>query len=158
MTLLPRSLFGRLVLLLVAVVALAVLTSVVLFRVERANLLDRQFSETKIVQLQAIRAALAGADGPRAQRDAARELSREYGVQHHPRGASARCAASRPAARCMQELAERLRERLGAETEVRIAPRRADAVRARRRGGRRRTGSASRFRRARPPTTFRRAR
>ena len=34
MRLLPRSLFGRLVLLLVAVVALAVLTSVVLFRLE----------------------------------------------------------------------------------------------------------------------------
>ena len=64
MRLFPRSLFGRLTLLLLAVVALAALASVVLFRVERTSLLNRQLSETKVVQLQAIRAALAAADDP----------------------------------------------------------------------------------------------
>ena len=59
MRVLPRSLFGRLVLLLVAVVALAVLTRILMFRMERSTLLNRQLSETRLVQLQAIRAALA---------------------------------------------------------------------------------------------------
>ena len=62
MTLLPRSLFGRLVLLLVAVVALAVLTSILMFRHDRAELLVRQFGDTKLAQLQALRAALESAD------------------------------------------------------------------------------------------------
>ena len=83
MRLLPRSLFGRLVLLLVAVVALAVLTSIVLFRLERVNLLNRQLSETKLVQLQAIRAALATAEGPNRSETLAR-LSGEYGVRIIP--------------------------------------------------------------------------
>src|ERR1700675_1189891 len=83
MRLLPRSLFGRLVLLLVAVVALAVLPSIVMFRLERANLLNRQLSETKLVQLQAIRAALETAEGPRRSEVLA-QLSGEYGVRIIP--------------------------------------------------------------------------
>lgn len=121
MTLLPRSLFGRLTLLLIAVVALAVLASVVLFRVERASLVNRQVSETKVVQLLAIRAALAGTDDPERS-ETLEELSREYGVTiqvEHDRPLRGQPAGGP----FMRELGERLREQLGPETEIRFAPR-----------------------------------
>ena len=90
MKLLPRSLFGRLALLLVAVVALTVLTSFVLFRQERSNLLNRQLSETKLAQLQAIRTALEGVDGPAA-------ASRWPSSTASTACASSRRASARPA-------------------------------------------------------------
>ena len=121
MKLLPRSLFGRLVLLLVAVVALAVLTSIVMFRLERVNLLNRQLSETKLVQLQAIRSALETAEGPRRSEILA-QLRSEYGVRIIPE-AERPMRGQPPDGPLMQDLAERLRERLGTETEIRFAPR-----------------------------------
>jgi len=42
-TIWPRSLFGRLVLLLIAVVAIAAVTTFVIFRQDRAALIARQF-------------------------------------------------------------------------------------------------------------------
>jgi two-component system, OmpR family, osmolarity sensor histidine kinase EnvZ len=58
MRLWPRSLFGRLALLLVGVLAIAIATTIVVFRQDRAALLLRSFGDTKIVQLQSLRAAL----------------------------------------------------------------------------------------------------
>ena len=110
MTLLPRSLFGRLVLLLVAVVALAAVITALLFRHDRAALLARQFSDTKIVQLQALRAALEGADGPERRETLAR-LGREYGVRIVPESERPDASASRRCGPRMRELEERLRER-----------------------------------------------
>ena len=49
MRLWPSSLFGRLALLLVGVLALAIATTIFLFRQDRAALLLQQFGETKIV-------------------------------------------------------------------------------------------------------------
>lgn len=121
MTLLPRSLFGRLVLLLVAAVALAVLASIVLFRGERAALLDRQLSETRLVQLQAIRAALAGTDDPERS-ETLEELSSSYGVEIYPDSSRPRRETSPPGP-LMADLAKRLREHLGPGTDVRFAPR-----------------------------------
>ncbi len=121
MKLLPRSLFGRLSMLLIAVVVLSVLTSIVLFRVDRENLLNRQLSETKLVQLQAIRSALSGADGPQ-RRETLERLSREYGVRIHPHSEMP-MMGQRSSGPMMQDLASRLRERLGPETEIRFAPR-----------------------------------
>ncbi|MFO1313428.1 MAG: ATP-binding protein [Burkholderiales bacterium] len=121
MTLLPRSLFGRLTLLLLAVVALAVVASVILFRVERSNLSSRQLSETRLAQLQAIRAALSASDDPERS-ETLEELSREYGVTIH----SEQDRPMRdppPGGPFMREFAERLRDRLGPETEIRFAPR-----------------------------------
>ena len=60
MRLWPSSLFGRLALLLVGVLALAIATTIFLFRQDRAALLLRHFGDTKIVQLQGVRAALEG--------------------------------------------------------------------------------------------------
>ena len=121
MTLLPRSLFGRLVLLLIAVVALAALTSIVMFRHDRAELLVRQFSDTKIAQLQALRAALESADGPN-RRETLQRLNREYQVRIVPE--DERPNVGQPALGPMfARIEERLREELGPETAVRVAPR-----------------------------------
>jgi two-component system osmolarity sensor histidine kinase EnvZ len=120
-TLLPRSLFGRLVLLLVIVVALAVLTSILTFRHDRAELLARQFGDTKIVQLKALRAALASAESPQ-RRDALAHLNQEYGVRIIPE--AERPIIGIPAVGPpFDGLEERLREALGPETEIRFAPR-----------------------------------
>jgi len=120
-TLWPRSLFGRLVLLLVAVVALAALTTVVLFHQDRAALLARQFGDTKIVQMRALREALTNVD-PARRRDTLARLAREYGVRIIPE--SERPVVGAPAlGPGMTELQERLKEALGEGTEVRLAPR-----------------------------------
>src|SRR5437773_12539319 len=58
----PRSLFGRLALLLLLVILISQATAIFLFRQDRAALLSRQFGDTKIVQLKALRAGLAAAD------------------------------------------------------------------------------------------------
>ncbi len=121
MTLLPRSLFGRLVLLLIAVVAVAVLTSILMFRHDRAELLVRQFSDTKLLQLQALRAALESADGPH-RRETLQRLNREYDVRIVPE--TERPNIGQPALGPMfSDLEERLRANLGPETEIRMAPR-----------------------------------
>jgi two-component system, OmpR family, osmolarity sensor histidine kinase EnvZ len=120
-TLPPRSLFGRLVLLLIAVVALAVLTSILMFRHDRAELLVRQFSDTKLAQLQALRAALESADGPH-RRETLQRLNREYDVRIIPE--AERPNIGQPALGPMfSDLEERLRGNLGPDTEIRVAPR-----------------------------------
>src|SRR4030095_14882748 len=82
-TLLPRSLFGRLALLLLAVVAVALAATILFFRQDRISLLARQFSDTKIVQLQAVRAALEANDTPE-RRGSLGRIGREYGVRIIP--------------------------------------------------------------------------
>jgi len=123
-TLWPRSLFGRIVLLLIAVVALAALATIVMFSRDRAALLAKQFGETKIVQIKALRAALEAEDGP-PRRETLRRLGAEYGVrivseQERPGFAA---FANRPVQPIVEELQERLRDGLGEGTEVRFAPR-----------------------------------
>jgi two-component system osmolarity sensor histidine kinase EnvZ len=117
----PRSLFGRLVLLLVIVVALVAVTTIVLFNRDRAALIARQFTDTKIVQLRAIRGALEQMDPPR-QREAIVRLAREHGVRIVPESQRPVIGARVPGPG-MADLQERLREALGEATEVRFAPR-----------------------------------
>lgn len=121
MKLLPQSLFGRLVVLLVAVVALVALTTFFLFNHDRAALLVRQFNDTKLVQMKALRASLEGADGPQRRETLAR-LGREYGVRIVPESERPTVGVM-PIGATLQGLQERLREGLGEGTEVRIAPR-----------------------------------
>jgi two-component system osmolarity sensor histidine kinase EnvZ len=116
----PRSLFGRLILLLVAVVGLVALTSFLLFNHDRAALVASQFNDTKLVQMKALRAALEGADGP-SRRETLARLGREYGVRIVPE--SERPTIGTPVGPAMLALQDRLSEGLGAQTEVRIAPR-----------------------------------
>jgi two-component system osmolarity sensor histidine kinase EnvZ len=119
MTLWPRSLFGRLILLLVAVVGLVALTTFLLFNRDRAALLASQFNDTKLVQMKALRAALETAD---ARRETIVRLEREYGVRIVPESERPTIGIA-PIGAAMQELQERLREGLGEGTEVRITPR-----------------------------------
>jgi two-component system osmolarity sensor histidine kinase EnvZ len=117
----PRSLFGRLVLLQVAVVALAALTTIVVFNRDRAALLAHQFNDTKVVQMKALRASLEGVDGP-FRREVLARLGREYGVRIISERERPTVGLT-PMGATMQGLEERLREELGNGTEVRIAPR-----------------------------------
>ena len=119
MTLWPRSLFGRLILLLVAVVGLVALTTFLLFNRDRAALLASQFNDTKLVQMKALRAALESAD---ARRETIARLEREYGVRIVPESERPTIGIA-PIGQALQDLQERLREGLGEGTEVRITPR-----------------------------------
>jgi two-component system osmolarity sensor histidine kinase EnvZ len=121
-TLWPRSLFGRLMLLLVAVVALVVLTTILLFNHDRAALIAQQFNDTKLVQMKALRASLDGADGA-FRREALARLDSEYGVEIIAQRERPRIGIA-PEGATLRDLEARLREGLGEGTEVRIAPRR----------------------------------
>jgi len=122
MTLVPRSLFGRLTLLLVAVVAIATVSMILLFRQDRAALVARQFSETKIAQLKALRAALEGAEGPE-RRETLQRIGREFGARIIPESERPGLAqAGPPRSPLVAELENRLRGELGAGTELRAMP------------------------------------
>ena len=122
MRLVPRSLFGRLTLLLVAVVAIATVSMIMLFRQDRAALVARQFSETKIAQLKALRAALEGAEGPE-RRETLQRIGREFGARIVPESERPGLAmAGPPRSPLVAELENRLRSELGAGTEVRAMP------------------------------------
>ncbi len=156
MTLWPRSLFGRLVLLLVTVVALAALTTILVFNRDRAALIAHQFNDTKVVQMKALRASLEGADGP-SRRDTLARLGREYGVRHHSgkrtaddrRGARSarRCRHCSSACAKISGKAPTYASRLTRGSSS-FACRRATRV----------TGSVFRCRRGHPPKTSPRAR
>jgi two-component system, OmpR family, osmolarity sensor histidine kinase EnvZ len=120
-TLYPRSLFGRLALLLLAVVALALASTILLFRHDRAALLVRAFGDTKIAQLQAVRAALESSDA-RERRDTVGRIGREFGVRIVPEAERPMMGAGTPTAPQLQGLEARLREQFGPETQVRAAP------------------------------------
>lgn len=118
MSFLPRSLFGRLALLLIAVTAIGFVAALLIFRYDRATLAERQFGDTKIVQLETLRAALSSlqsTDRP----GFLRRLGKEYGVLLL--SVTERPIIGRPAlSPRMMELQERLRARLGEDTELRL--------------------------------------
>ncbi len=117
----PRSLFARLVLLLLAGVLLWLAATIVFFHQDRAALLARQFDETRIVQLQAVRAALESAD-PSERREAIGRIAHEYGVRIVPESERRVFGAGFPLPPRLQDFEQRLRERLGEGTELRFFP------------------------------------
>jgi two-component system osmolarity sensor histidine kinase EnvZ len=117
----PRSLFARLALLLLAGVVLWLAATVIFFHQDRAALLARQFDETRIVQLQAVRAALEGAD-PSERREAIRRISREYGVRIVPEDERRVFGTGMPPPPRLQDFEQRLRETLGGGTQLRFFP------------------------------------
>ena len=120
MTLVPRSLFGRLALLLLAVVAVALVATIFFFRQDRMTLLARQFGDTKIVQLQAVRAALEANDTPE-RRESIGRIGREYDVRIVPESERPFMGGLRVPPP-LEALEARLREALGPGTELRVAP------------------------------------
>jgi two-component system, OmpR family, osmolarity sensor histidine kinase EnvZ len=121
LTLWPRSLFGRLALLLLLVTLISQATAIILFRQDRAALLSRQFSDTKIVQLKALRAGLANAD-PKSTAAALARFGDAYQARIVP-DEERRFVGGPPQNRVLVELLERLKEELGPETDLRIQPR-----------------------------------
>jgi two-component system, OmpR family, osmolarity sensor histidine kinase EnvZ len=114
---LPKTLFVRLLLLMVAVIVLAQTATWFTFRQERAQLVARQFSETKIAQIQGLRAALANV--PRAQRfGAISQLGREYGVVIVPVDRRPEIGQP-PRGPRIAEVVDQLRKEFGAATEIR---------------------------------------
>jgi len=117
----PRSLFGRLALLLLVVILVSQATAIFLFRQDRAALLARQFGDTKIVQLKSLRAALAAAD-PKSTSATLSQFGQAYSARIVPddeRGFIG-VPAQTP---LLLDLETRLRSELGDETELRIQPR-----------------------------------
>jgi two-component system, OmpR family, osmolarity sensor histidine kinase EnvZ len=121
LTLWPRSLFGRLALLLLLVILVSQATAIYLFRQDRATLLARQFSDTKLVQLRSLRAALAASD----PRNADATLT-QFGDAYHARivpDQERRFVGIAPQNPLLVDLEQRLKGELGPETELRIQPR-----------------------------------
>ena len=121
MTLWPRSLFGRLALLLLLVIVVSQATAMLLYRQDRASLVARQFSDTKLLQLQALRAALAATD-LRERGATLTRLGDEYGARIVPDEAR-RSFGAEPLNPLLVELGDRLKRDLGPQTELRIQPR-----------------------------------
>jgi two-component system osmolarity sensor histidine kinase EnvZ len=117
----PRSLFGRLALLLLLVILISQATAIFLFRQDRAALLERQFDDTKIVQLKALRAALATAD-PTSTSATLSHFGEAYQARIVPQE-EAPPFRGLPQGPRFEELQQRLRAELGPETELRIQPR-----------------------------------
>jgi len=116
----PRSLFGRLALLLLLVICISQATAIFLFRQDRAALLARQFGDTKIVQLKSLRAALAAAD-PRITSATLAHFGDAYEARVVPAGEQ-RVTGGRPQGPVLAELEQRLQAELGPETEIRVQP------------------------------------
>jgi len=117
----PRSLFGRLALLLLLVILVTQAAAIYLFRQDRAALLARQFSDTKLVQLRALRAALAATD-PRATDATLARFGEAYGVRIVP-DAERQFVGGPPQNPLLIDLERRLKSELGPGTELRIQPR-----------------------------------
>src|SRR5262245_39544794 len=118
----PRSLFGRLTLLLITVVAISLAATILVFRHERAALLERQFNDTKITQLLALRSMLESTDLRERRREQLEAIGRQYGVRIIPEGDRPRVGIM-PVGPMYVELEARLTASLGTGTEVRLAPR-----------------------------------
>jgi two-component system, OmpR family, osmolarity sensor histidine kinase EnvZ len=118
----PRSLFGRLALLLLLVILVSQGTAIFLFRQDRAALLARQFGDTKVVQLKSLRAALAAAD-PKSTSATLAHFGEEYQARIVPADEQPFLRGPPPLNPVLLELERRLKTELGPETELRIQPR-----------------------------------
>jgi len=121
LTLWPRSLFGRLALLLLLVILVSQATAIYLFRQDRATLLARQFSDTKLVQLRSLRAALAASD-PRTADATLAQFGEAYRARVVP-DQERRFVGIPPQNPLLVDLERRLQAELGPDTELRIQPR-----------------------------------
>ena len=118
MSLLPRSLFGRLALLLFAVTAIGFVAALLIFRYDRATFAERQFDHAKIAQLETLRAALSSLQS-QDRPGFLRRLGREYGVLLV--SVIDRPTIGRPAlGPRMRDLEDRLKERIGSDIELRL--------------------------------------
>ncbi len=121
----PKSLFWRLAMLLMAALAIAVLAMIFLFRQDRATLIARNFTEAKMAQVEALRTTLANlTPEERGSRPmmALQKIGREYGALLVPVDRRPEIGQI-PRGPALQPLVEKLQEQLGRDTEVRLGMR-----------------------------------
>jgi two-component system, OmpR family, osmolarity sensor histidine kinase EnvZ len=124
MSLFPKSLFWRLLLLMLAAVAIAVVAFALLFREDRASLVTRTFTDEKVQQIEALREALIKLPDDRQQ--SVQPLAREFRVIFVP--VDRRPDIGQPPGRAFRPMVARLQERLGSSVEVRWSMRLDQAV------------------------------
>jgi two-component system, OmpR family, osmolarity sensor histidine kinase EnvZ len=120
----PKTLFWRLVMLLMVSLAIAVSTMTFLFRQDRATLIARNFTEAKIAQIESLRAVLAKTPtDERTGRPAQLQMiAREYGVMLIPVDRRPEIGQV-PRGPALAPLVEKLQEQLGRDTEIRLGMR-----------------------------------
>ena len=119
----PKSLFWRLAMLLMAALAIAVLAMIFLFRQDRATLIARNFTEAKMAQVEALRTTLANlTPEERGSRPmmALQKIGREYGALLVPVDRRPEIGQI-PRGPALQPLVDKLQEQLGRDTEVRLS-------------------------------------
>ncbi len=120
----PKTLFWRLVMLLMASLAIAVLAMILLFRQDRASLIARNFTEAKIAQIESLRTALtkAALDKQSGRGLQLQLIGREYGVMLIPVDRRPEIGQV-PRGPALAPLVEKLQEQLGRDTEIRLGMR-----------------------------------
>ena len=127
----PKSLFWRLAMLLMAALAVAVLAMVFLFRQDRASLIARNFTEAKMAQVEALRTRLNNLplderadkpDRPGRALMGLQKIGREYGMLLVPVDRRPEIGKL-PRGPALQPLVDKLQEQLGRDTEVRLGMR-----------------------------------
>lgn len=120
LNLLPKSLFTRLLLLLVISVVIAVFTLGYLFRQDRVTLIARNFTDAKLQQIEALRDALTKLPDDRPA--TVQPLAREFKVLLVPFDKRPEIGQP-PKGPAYRPMIARLQEQLGQETEVRFGTR-----------------------------------
>jgi two-component system, OmpR family, osmolarity sensor histidine kinase EnvZ len=122
---LPQSLFTRLVLLMSVAVLIAVIALGFLFQQDRTTLIARNFTDEKVQQIEALRRALTAL--PDESSPSFQPLAREFKVMLVPveKRPDIGNAATGPA---LRPIVVRLKEQLGADTEVRFGSRLDQAI------------------------------
>lgn len=122
----PKTLFWRLAALLFGALAVALLVTVLLFRQDRASLVARNFSEARIAQIESVRDTLASATpddrvgGGRFM--ALQSMARQHGIMLVPVDRRPEIGQV-PRGPALKPLVDKLREQLGADTEIRLGMR-----------------------------------
>lgn len=115
MMLLPKSLFARLLLLILVAVIVAAIAFGLLFKQDRATLLARSFTDEKVQQIEALREALVKLPDDRQM--TLQPLAREYRAMIVP--VERRPDIGQPPGPAFRQVVARLQERLGSKIEVR---------------------------------------
>ena len=113
--LLPSSLFARLALLLVAAMVIALVSFGLIFRQDRTALVERNFTEAKVAQIEALRAAFIALPDDRGMN--VQRVAREYRVIVVPY--DRRPDIGQPPGPAFKRIVDRLQDRIGKDAEIR---------------------------------------
>lgn len=124
MTLLPKSLFARLFLLITLAVIVAVVLFGMIFRQDRASLIARNFTDAKIQQIEAVRERFANAPDDRGVTLLA--IGKEFNVLTVP--VDRRPDIGKLPGPAFRQIVDKLQETLGKDTEIRWGTRLDQAI------------------------------